>query len=401
MRKFRFVVFFLVFAAVLSCFPCQINADINLNNRLYSKSCALMDGDSGRVLYGKEETIPLANASTTKIMTCILALELGDLESIVTASQNASAQPKVHLGMQEGEEFYLKDLLYALMLESYNDSAVAIAEHIAGSTEAFAGLMNEKVASLGCEDTHFITPNGLDATDENGMHHTTAEDLCRIMKYCAWDSPKAETFLAITECRSYDFSDLDGRSFRCTNKNSFLDMMDGAITGKTGFTATAGYCYVAAYEKDGKKFCISLLACGWPNNKAYKWSDAKNLFTYGIENYEKKKIKVTRELNNILVKDGMKEKSLQFWKQDFYIEPEVEFEKYCFEYLLSEEDRVTVEVKQETILYAPVKKGQKLGTILVKLNEEILLEIPITNKEEIPKWSLFGLGKCIFEAYQL
>ena len=401
MRKFRSFVFSLVFAVVLSCLPCRINADTNLDNKLYSKSCALMDGDSGRVLYGKKETIPMANASTTKIMTCILALELGDLESVVTASCNAAIQPKVHLGMQEGEEFYLKDLLYAMMLESYNDTAVAIAEHIAGTTEAFAGLMNEKAASLGCEDTYFITPNGLDATDERGMHHTTAEDLCRIMKYCAWDSPKAETFLAITECRTYDFSDLDGRSFRCTNKNSFLDMMDGAITGKTGFTATAGYCYVAAYEKDGKKFCISLLACGWPNNKTYKWSDAKNLFTCGIENYEKKKIKISPKLDRILVKEGMKEKSLSFWNRDFYIEPQVDFESYSFEYLLSEEDQVTVEVKQETILYAPVEKGQSLGTVQVKLNGETVLEIPITNTEEIPEWSFFNLGKCIFEAYQL
>lgn len=401
MRKFRFIVFSLAFAVVLSCFPCRVNADTNLNSKLYSKSCALMDGDSGRVLYGKEETIPLANASTTKIMTCILALELGDLESIVTTSQNASVQPKVHLGMQEGEKFHLKDLLYALMLESYNDTAVAIAEHIAGSTEAFAGLMNEKAAALGCEDTYFITPNGLDATDDNGMHHTTAEDLCRIMKYCAWDSPKAETFLAITECRSYDFSDLDGRSFRCTNKNSFLDMMEGAITGKTGFTATAGYCYVAAYEKDGKKFCISLLACGWPNNKTYKWSDAKNLFTYGIENYEKKKIKISPKLNRVLIKDGMKEASLSFWNRDFYIEPQVDFEAYSFEYLLSEKDQVTVEVKQETVLCAPVETGQRLGTVQVKLNGETVLEIPITNTEEIPEWSFFNLGKCIFEAYQL
>ena len=401
MRKFRFIVFSLVFSVALSCFPCRINADTNLNNKLYSKSCALMDGDSGRVLYGKEETIPLANASTTKIMTCILALELGDLESVVTASKNASVQPKVHLGMQEGEKFHLKDLLYALMLESYNDTAVAIAEHIAGSTEAFAGLMNEKAADLGCEDTYFITPNGLDATDDNGMHHTTAEDLCRIMKYCAWDSPKAESFLAITECRTYDFTDLDGRSFRCTNKNSFLDMMDGAITGKTGFTATAGYCYVAAYEKDGKKFCISLLACGWPNNKTYKWSDAKNLFTYGIENYEKKKIKISPKLNRILIKDGMKEASLSFWNRDFYIEPQVDFEAYSFEYLLSEEDQVTVEVKQETVLCAPVETGHRLGTVQVKLNGETVLEIPITNTEEIPEWSFFNLGKCIFEAYQL
>ncbi len=401
MRKIKFFGFILSLCILITCFPYRVKAAADYPERLYSKSCALMDGDSGRVLFGKEETTPLANASTTKIMTCILALELGDPDSVVVASRNAAIQPKVHLGMTEGEQFYLEDLLHAMMLESYNDTAVAIAEHIAGSTEEFAKLMNEKAASLGCEDTYFITPNGLDATDDNGMHHTTAADLCRIMKYCVWDSPKAEKFLSITECRTYDFSNLDGKTYRCTNRNSFLDMMDGVISGKTGFTATAGYCYVAAYEQNGKKFCISILACGWPNNKNYKWADAKKLFTYGIENYEKRKINVEQKLNKILVKDGMAERSIHAWKKDFYIEPEVDFEEYSFEYLLSEEDQIRVEVNQETVLMAPVEQGQQLGTINVRLNEEIILEIPIINQKEIPKWSLWEFEKCIFKAYWL
>ena len=125
---------------------------------LYSKACALSDGDSGRILYGKEADAPLPNASTTKILTCILALEKEELEDIVTFSKNAVDQPKVHLGAKEGEQFYLKDLLYGLMLESYNDCAYAIAEHVAGSVENFVALMNTKAVELGCEDTHFVTP---------------------------------------------------------------------------------------------------------------------------------------------------------------------------------------------------------------------------------------------------
>ena len=113
-------------------------------SRLYSKSCAMTDGESDRVLYGKEETLPLANASTTKIMTCILALEECATDEVVTVSANAAGQPKVHLGMKEGEQFYLGDLLYGLMLESFNDCAYAIAEHVDGSVEAFASRMNEK-----------------------------------------------------------------------------------------------------------------------------------------------------------------------------------------------------------------------------------------------------------------
>ena len=109
---------------------------------LYAKSAVLMDADSGRVLYGKEEEQFLANASTTKIMTCILAIESGRLDEKVTVSQHAASMPKVHLGMTTKDTFLLKDLLYSLMLESHNDSAVAIAEHVGGSVEKFAEMMN-------------------------------------------------------------------------------------------------------------------------------------------------------------------------------------------------------------------------------------------------------------------
>ena len=121
--------------------------------KLYAQSAVLMDGDTGRILYGKGQDIIRPMASTTKIMTCILALENGRGEDAVKASSNAASQPKVHLGVREGEEYRLEDLLYALMLESYNDAAVMIAEHIGGSVEGFAAMMNEKAAGLGCGDT--------------------------------------------------------------------------------------------------------------------------------------------------------------------------------------------------------------------------------------------------------
>ena len=132
---------------------------------LYAQSAVLMDADSGRILYGKnmEETRPMA--STTKIMTCILALERADLEDTVEVSAYAASMPDVQLNIRQGEQYRLGDLLYSLMLESHNDSAVAIAEHVGGTVEGFADLMNEKAASLGCENTWFITPNGLDASE--------------------------------------------------------------------------------------------------------------------------------------------------------------------------------------------------------------------------------------------
>ena len=214
---------------------------LNLN----SHSAVLLDGDTGRILYGKNEMEVLPMASTTKIMTCILALENAGLDTEVGISDRAATMPEVKLHVREGEKYRLEDLLYSLMLESHNDTAVAIAEAVGGSVEDFADMMNRKAAELGCDDTYFLTPNGLDAEDkESGkIHSTTAADLARILRYCIVLSPAKEEFLAITRAPSYAFSDLSGiRSFSCVNHNALLTSMEGAVSGKTGFTGKAGYC---------------------------------------------------------------------------------------------------------------------------------------------------------------
>ena len=149
--------------------------------------------------------------------------------------------------------------------------------------EGFARMLNRKAKQIGCKDTYFITPNGLDAEDENGKHHTTARDLALIMRYAI----KNETFLHIAQTRDYTFSEITGkRTFSVHNANAFLDMRDGVLAGKTGYTSQAGYCYVCAWEKEGKTFIVSLLGCGWPNHKTYKWSDTEKLLDFGDYNYE-------------------------------------------------------------------------------------------------------------------
>ncbi len=268
--------------------------------KLYAQSAVLMDAGSGRILYEKNGHEILPMASTTKIMTCILALEYGNPEDYAMASSYAASMPKVKLYVKANEYYRLGDLLYSLMLESHNDAAVVIAEHIAGSTESFADMMNQKARDIGCFDTFFITPNGLDATaaDQEGAvraHSTTAADLAKIMSYCIMDSPQKEKFLEITRTASYAFESYQekeggfvptGRSFNCNNHNAFLSMMEGALSGKTGFTGSAGYCYVGSLRRDDRTFVVALLACGWPNNKTYKWSDTKMLMNYGLENFE-------------------------------------------------------------------------------------------------------------------
>lgn len=158
--------------------------------QLYAQAAVLLDADSGRVLYGKNENEVLPMASTTKIMTCIVALEYGNVDDIIEVSAYAASMPKVKLYVKQGEKYRLGDLLYSLMLESHNDSAVVIAEAIGGSIEGFAEMMNQKARDIGCYDTYFITPNGLDAiVNETGkIHSTTARDLAKIMAYCVKDS---------------------------------------------------------------------------------------------------------------------------------------------------------------------------------------------------------------------
>ena len=133
---------------------------------LNSRAAVLLDGDTGRILYGKNETEVLPMASTTKIMTCILALENAGPDTEVLISDRAASMPEVKLHVRKGERYCLRDLLYSMMLESHNDSAAAIAEAVGGSVENFADMMNRKAVELGCEDTYFLTPNGLDANGE-------------------------------------------------------------------------------------------------------------------------------------------------------------------------------------------------------------------------------------------
>lgn len=364
---------------------------------LYAKSAVLMDADSGRVLVSKDGDTMRPMASTTKIMTCILALENGNAEDIVTASGEAASQPKVHLGMVQGEQFLLKDLLHSLMLESHNDSAVAIAEHIGGSVPEFAAMMNAKAKEIGCTNAHFVTPNGLDSSDDGGVHSISAADLARIMSYCVGRSPKSREFLEITQTSSYSFSDKEGkRSFSCSNHNLFLSMMDGAISGKTGFTGDAGYCYVGALRRDNRTFTVALLACGWPNNKSYKWSDTKKLMSYGLEHYDYKDVWKNPQLKKISVKNGIPQNGgLSGMAQTG---TKLDTEENSLPLLIGDMEDVEMKVTQETALKAPVKKGQIVGAVSYSLDGRQMKEYPVVTvsqvEEKTLKWYAGQVLKC-------
>lgn len=362
---------------------------------LYAQSAVLMDADSGRVLFEKNGMEQRPMASTTKILTCILVLEKAGMEEIAEASQNAASQPKVHLGVRAGEKYYVQDLLYSLMLESHNDAAVILAEHVGGSLEGFAMLMNEKAKEIGCTDSHFITPNGLDAEDEEGAHSTTAADLARIMRYCITLSPKKAEFLEITRTPSRAFSDVEGkRSFSCANHNAFLGMMDGALSGKTGFTGKAGYCYVGALTRDGKTFIVALLACGWPNNKSYKWKDTRKLMEYGLKNYEYRNVWEDMQIERIPVENGIPE-SGKLW-DTAYTEAEIEG-KEEIRLLLRKDEKVSVEIEQAGRLAAPIEAGQQVGTVRYYLGDGLIREFPIKIRNSVREIDMSWCAGKIFE----
>lgn len=338
---------------------------------LYARSALLMDASNGRVLYEENGYEVMPMASTTKIMTCILALEYGNPDDIVTVSSYASSMPKVKLYIKAGEQYRLGDLLYSLMLQSHNDTAVAIAEHIGGSVEGFAELMNQKARDLGCTDTTFVTPNGLDGVNNAGKaHSTTAYDLAKIASYAIQN----ETFREIIATRSYSFSAVDAsRSFTVNNADAFLDMMPGAIGIKTGFTGEAGYCFVGALEDGDRTFVSVVLACGWPPHKSYKWHDTKLLMDYGISNFAYRLVETEQSVPDMPVVDGQEESvALLVASEDFSL-------------LLSETEQVNRTRQLPDSMEAPVQKGTVAGYDRYYVNGELYKVFPIYVAENVAK----------------
>lgn len=366
---------------------------LNLN----SHAAVLLDGDTGRILYGKNEKKVLPMASTTKIMTCILALENSGLDTEVEISDRAASMPEVKLHVRKGEKYRMEDLLYSLMLESHNDTAVAIAEAVGGSVENFADMMNGKAAELGCDDTYFLTPNGLDAEDkESGkIHSTTAADLARILRYCISLSPAKEEFLAITRAPSHAFSDLSGtRSFSCLNHNALLTSMEGAVSGKTGFTGKAGYCYVGAVKKGEKLFIAALLDCGWPPHRTYKWQDMRKLVTYGDKNFEYKEIEKTGlgEETAILVENGVESR----------VKVEIGTEnanKNSLRVLLGNDEKVQVRTKIAKSLHAPVREGTPVGQRDYMVDGIVIDSDPVVTAGNVELWDFEYAEKIVMEKF--
>lgn len=343
------------------------NADEN-KPQVNALSAVLIDGESGRVLWGKDCEKPMAMASTTKIMTAIIALENSNLNEIVTVSQNAVLAPPVKMHLVKGEELTLEQLLYALLMQSSNDAAVAIAEHVGGSVENFATMMNNKAKEIGCSDTEFVTPNGLD----KGNHHSTAKDMALIGAYAI----KNKEFIRISNTKSIAFSS-NKKSYSITNKNQLLSTYNGAIGVKTGFTGKAGHCFVGAAKRGDITLVSVVLASGWGSSgKAKKWSDTVKILNYGFDNY--KKYSIMGEDKNVSVNVSKKKQvTLKPIGNITALLTENEYKSLSYNY------------KLPTSIEAPVYNGREYGKVDITVGDIKLGSLPMVSPEDIPRHS-FG-----------
>lgn len=344
--------------------------------KIAAQGAALVDGRTGRVLWEKNGDTPLTMASTTKIMTAILVLENADLDGTAEISKNAAHQPEVHMDLREGEEWRVGDLLSAMMLRSYNDAAVALAEYTSGSVEDFCAEMTAKAAEIGAEDTVFGSPNGLDGDLPLEQHHATAADMARIAVYAL----ENEEFCQIIALPEISIAEKNGkRQISVTNADRFLQEYPGAMGIKTGYTNKAGHCFVGAAERDGMRLVSAVLGSGWGTaGKEQKWADTKKLMDFGFLKYRMHKaVEAGTVFGEIGIINSPVETVATVLGEDY-------------EALFSEMEMETLRIEAELPerVEAPIYRGEEVGKARLLLGEEQLAEIPLLAAEDAPYFTL-------------
>ncbi len=325
-----------------------------------ARSAILIEAESGRVLYRKSADTRLPMASTTKIMTAVIALEkCRDLQKQVKVDARAVGVEGSSIYLYEGEMLTMENLIYALLLSSANDAAVAIACEVAGSVEGFADLMNEKAHELGLSDTHFTNPNGLHDDD----HYTTARDLANLTAYAL----KNKTFKEMTSTKKKAIPMLEGEGTRLlVNHNKMLSMYEGAIGVKTGFTKKSGRCLVSAAERDG--LTLIAVTLNAPND----WNDHKNLLDFGFKSYEKKHFASAGELCFDVPLISGEETTVK-----------VKNSRDISAFLSREHGDIKEIVELPRFAFASIKEGEVLGRIVYMLDGREIAEAPLIAEKSV------------------
>jgi serine-type D-Ala-D-Ala carboxypeptidase (penicillin-binding protein 5/6) len=320
----------------------------------------LIDGTTGRVLLEKDKDRKLPEASTTKIMTAILAIEKGNLGDVVTISPNASGVEGSSIWLGVGEHVTVENLLYGLMLSSGNDAAVALAEHTSGSVDNFVADMNAKAKQIGAVNTNFVNPNGL----YNKEHYTTAYDLALIAAYAM----KNETFRKIVSTVHWNMP-WEGHEWdrSLKNKNRNLWEYDGATGVKTGYTIDSGKCYVGSAQRDGMELITVLL------DDYDMFEDSRTLLDYGFTNYQKVNIVNKGDLLGTADVENGIAKKVDITAENDYSYP-------CTE---AEGASIRKELKLNSVVAAPIKKGEEIGKLVLYLGDQKMCEISAVAKNDV------------------
>ena len=359
-KKFIFMIlFFIIINFIFANFGFANTPELG------SEAAILIETSTGRILYEKNAYEKKYPASTTKVLTAILALENCKLSDVATVSPNAlKSIPNgyVTVNLQIGEELTIKDLLYALMVKSANDAAVVLAEHISGSVENFSVLMNEKAKELGCKNTNFVNPNGI----HNDNHYSTAYDLALISQYCM----KNETFRKLVLTTSYTLPATNkypaaDRIFSNTNlllmpnnnnrpDNYYYKNSTGI---KTGYTSQAKNCLIAGSSRDGLEFISVVLGAGFTSTGlSIRYLDTISLLNYGYDNFTLTKVK---EANNVIETIEIEKATKETKHLDLLIKDDIT----VVNNKSTDINSISPEIQLKENLVAPISKGDIIGTI--------------------------------------
>ena len=371
--KRMFAMMLVLLTLVVLPFPVQA-ADL----KVAGKSSLLMDVETGTVLQEHNAHEKLAPASVTKIMTMLLIMEAVDggkiaMTDMVTASEAAAAKGGSQIFLKAGETMSVTEMLKSIAVSSANDCACAMAEHLAGSEEAFVARMNERAAELGMQDTYFVNCTGLDDDPEAEKHRTSAYDIALMSRELLKNHPDIKKFTTIW------MDTVRNGTFGLSNTNKLVRFYQGATGLKTGFTSGAGYCLSATALRDGMELIAVVMGA---DTSANRNAACKQLLDYGFANYTV----ITPELPEpepVAVKLG-KEKTVEAVLGDT---GGILLDK-------ARKSGISMELSVEESVTAPVSRGQRLGTLTVKTGEQILKQVPLVAAEGVRRMTfgdLFGM----------
>ena len=333
------------------------------------KSAVLMDIATGTILYESNAHEPLPPASVTKVMTLLLIMEAIDSEKIdwnqqVTASEAAAAKGGSQIYLKVGESMSVADMVKSIAVSSANDCACAMAEHIAGSESAFVDMMNARAQELGMKDTHFVNCTGLDDEENAKEHLTSAYDIALMSRQLMKYHPDIQKYTTIW------MDTVRNGEFGLSNTNKLVRFYEGATGLKTGFTSKAGYCLSATAQREELGLVAVVMGCATSQER---FAACKSMLDYGFANYAVVAPEMPQTAS-VPVKLGVSREVEVVPGEDATLLVDK-----------AQRNRIEVDIAIEPEVTAPVSRGQRMGTMTIRSGEQVLRQIPLVAKEEIPK----------------